>query len=72
MKEKILKILKNVPSKMCYDELIKCCIEDDLSISDFIALYEEYYKLIDMIFEVLEGSEDAETENNKATNETRD
>ena len=72
MKEKILKILKRVPAKLSYSELIKCAIEDDTSISDLIEIYDQFYELIDDIFEALEDPEDAKKENNSGTNEATD
>ena len=73
MKDKILKILKRVPAKLSYSELIKCAIEDDMSISDLIAIYDQFYDLIDDIFEALEvDPEDAKTKNNSATNKATD
>lgn len=70
MKDKILKILKRVPAKLSYSELIKCAIEDDTSISDLIAIYDQFYELIDDIFEALEEDpEDAKKEDNSDTNE---
>ena len=72
MREKILKILQRVPAKMSYSELIKCAIEDDTSISDLVEIYEQFYELIDDLFDALEESEYEKTKNNRATNTTRD
>lgn len=72
MKEKILQILKTVPPKLSYEELIKVAIEDDMSIGDLLALYEEFYTLIEEIFDALEDPEDAKKENNSDTNEATD
>ena len=73
MKEKILQILKRVPSKLSYSELIKCAIEDDTSISDLIEIYDQFYELIYDIFDALEEEpEDAKKENNSDTNEATD
>ena len=59
MKEKILQILKDVPPKMSYEELVQVCVEDDLILSDLLAIYyENFYRLIDMIFDVLENEND--------------
>ena len=72
MRDKIFKILQRVPAKMSYSELIKCAIEDDTSISDLIAIYDQFYELIDDIFEALEVTSNDSTENNRTTDSTRD
>lgn len=70
MKEKILQILKEVPPKLSYSELIDRCVESDISICDLLAMYDEFYDFIEMIFDVLEEDpEDAKKENNSDTNE---
>ena len=72
MRERILEILQRVPPKLSYSELIKCAIEDDTSISDLVEIYDQFYELIDDLFEALEVSEDEKTKNNISTNTTRD
>ena len=71
MRERILKILQRVPPKHSYSELIKCAIEDDTSISDLVEIYEQFYELIDDLFDALEVSEDEKTTYNRSTNTTR-
>ena len=59
MKEKILQILKSVPAKMSYDELVQVCNEDQLIPSELLmCYYDMFYEVIDRIFDVLEAEND--------------